>query len=155
MKHEGWKFFQGINHERLAKGKKDEKLIFEKIKHLNALPDGNFDTNFTHTKAWNNRVDYQNEDLSVSIEIKRRFKCSLDEFPFKSEDPMRDGHLSTLITAKKMEHLRENNGFLYLQYDDRLFMLDCATLTEDDYYITYPFRVKHWSIDLACFKILD
>tara|TARA_B110000902_G_scaffold260020_1_gene332256 strand:+ start:1047 stop:1505 length:459 start_codon:yes stop_codon:yes gene_type:complete len=143
VKHEGWKYFQGINHERLKKGKIDEIKIYKKIKEIDFLP-----CECEPTKAWNNQSDFKNNDLNISIEIKRRFKYSFDEFPFNK----RKNTLSTLITFKKYQHLRENNGWLYIQYNDKLYMLQVEKITKDDFIVCHPFGVKHVSINIACFK---
>lgn len=148
--HDGWKYFKGINHERLKQGKKDQQIIFRKIKELNAFPT---DCEFIESKGWNNQHDYQpsNPDINVTIEVKRRFLNSCDEFPFKGVD----GTFSSLIPYKKYEHLKEFNGWLYLQYNDGLFRLEIKKLTENDFVIVYPFKTKHVSINLACFDRLE
>lgn len=149
--HEGWKYFKGINHDRLKQGKIDQQLIFEKIKELNAFPIA--DCEFVETKGWNNQHDFQpsDPDIDITIEIKRRFLNSVDEFPFKGVQ----GSKSTLIPYKKYEHLKEFNGWLYLQYNDGLFRLEINKLTENDYIIVYPFKTKHVSINLGCFERLE
>ena len=143
--HDGWQYFKGINKERLKKGKEDEAIIFKKLESLNALPVGEF----IPTKAWNNRVDFKSED--ISIEIKRRFLKSSDEYPFKLDKTKK----STLITYKKFQHLKENSGWLFLQYDDGLYRLNCAELPDDQWVECYPFRVQHVSICLNAFDKLD
>ena len=129
-KHEGWKYFTGINHERLRQGKKDEIECFNKLKTLNLLP---CDCDFKQTKAWNNQHDFEstNPDIDMTLEIKRR------------------------LTYKKFMHLKEYNGWLYLQYNDALFKVEVNKITDNDFAIVYPYKVKHVSINLACFERLE
>lgn len=145
--HDGWQFFKGINKDRLRVGKENEAVIFKKIQSLNALPNNG---TFIPTKAWNNRVDFKSDE-NISIEIKRRFLKSSDEYQFKKDKSKK----STLITYKKFQHLRENNGWLFLQYDDGLYRLNCCTLSDDDWVECYPFRVQHVSICLNAFDKID
>ena len=144
--HDGWKFFQGINKDRLKQGKIDEVKIYNKIKELDKLH-----CQFEPTKAWNNQIDYYNQELNVSLEIKRRFLNSTDEYPFNKME----NTISTIITFKKYKHLLENNGWLFIQYNDCLFMLEVNKLKEEDFKICYPFRVKHISINLSCCEIIS
>lgn len=148
-KHDGWQFFKGINKERLRKGKENEAIIFKKIVELDRLPTK--DCEFQPTKAWNNKVDFKTDgDIDISIEIKRRFKNTNDEFPFKLDKNIK----STLLTYKKFIHLKENSGWLYLQYNDCLLMLEMSKLVCGDWVECYPFRVHHVSIRLDKFTII-
>ena len=126
--HDGWQYFNGINKDRLRKGKENEAIIFRKIQSLNALPN-NIKCEFEPTKSWNNRVDFKSVGNDISIEIKRRFLKSTDEYPFKKDKSKK----STLINYKKFQHLKENNGWLYLQYNDGLYRLNCSELSDDDW----------------------
>lgn len=146
--HVGWQFFQGINHKRLQIGKIDEDIIYKKIMSLNALPNN---CEFEPTKSWNNRVDFKSVGNDISIEIKRRFKNTCDEYPFKNDKSVK----STLITYKKFQHLNENtNGWLYLQYNDKLLMLEVSSLCDEDWVECWPFRVQHVSIRLDRFATI-
>jgi len=146
--HEGWKFFKGINHDRLSKGKTDEVIVMKKIISLNQLPK---DCEFLPTKSWNNRVDFKSLSGNISIEIKRRFLNASDEYPFKLDKTKG----STLLTMKKFQHLKDNNGWLYLQYNDSLMMAKISELKDDDWVECWPFRVQHVSIRLDRFTVID
>ena len=146
--HEGWKYFKGINHERLKKGKIDEAIVFQKLVELNALPSG---SNFQPTKAWNNRVDFKDNSTNVTIEIKRRFLISTNEYPF-ANDPSKK---STLLTYGKFKYLQENKGWLYIQYNDLLFRVLVSTINDCDWVECRPFNVHHVSINLSVFDIID
>jgi len=146
--HEGWQFFKGINHGRLGEGKKNEAIIMKKIIDLNCLP---IDCEFVATKAWNNRVDFKAVGHDMSIEIKRRFLNASDEYPFKLDKTKG----STLLSMKKFVHLKENNGWIYLQYNDCLMMANISELEDDDWVECWPFRVQHVSIRLDRFTVID
>lgn len=151
MKHEGWKYYQGINKSRMRQGAKDEVEIFKKICDNNFLPKNLNEDDFYNTN-WNCRVDYKpkSDDIDITIEIKRRFLSTDEEYPFNKIQ----GTKSTLINYKKFEYLRENNGWLYLQYNDKLLRCDISTIGDKDFIICYPFRTKHVSINLDCFECL-
>ena len=144
-KHDGWKYFNGINRERLAAGKIDELIIYQKIKHL-------FDCNLTPTVKWNHPVDFINEDKGVFVEIKRRSGSYRKERSFKGLK----GTFSTLLTFKKFEYLRtRDGGWLFIQYDDALFRCKPSFIQEADFLICYPFNIKHVSINLDCFEKVE
>jgi len=144
-KHDGWKYYQGINTERLKTGKIDELIIFQKIKHL-------FDCELTPTVNWNHPVDFINEERNVFVEIKRRSGSYRKEYSFKELK----GSYSTLITFKKFDYLKKRQcAWLFIQYDDGLFRCKPSCVSECDYAVCYPFNVKHVSINLGCFDKLE